>query len=58
MAFGKRDGITGSEKLTELAGHWFGGEAQKAIAAAKATNSDVNGDHAYAAVCKHLDCIY
>ena len=28
-AFGKRDGITGSEKLTELAGHWFGGEAPK-----------------------------
>ena len=38
-AFGKRPGITGSEKLTELAGHWFGGEAQKAIVAAKAPES-------------------
>ena len=57
-AFGKKDGITGSEKLTELAGHWFGGEVQKAIAAAKATDSDANGDRAYAAIRKHLDCIY
>ena len=57
-AFGKRDNITGSEKLMESAGHWFGGEAQKAIAAAKATDSDVNGDHAYATVREHLDCIY
>ena len=57
-AFGKKDGITGSEKLMELAGHWFGGGAQKANAAAKATNSDANGDRAYAAIRKHLYCIY
>ena len=57
-AFGKKDGITGSEKLTELAGHWFSGEAQKAIAAAKATDNDANGDRAYASVQKNLDRIF
>ncbi|MEE3023244.1 MAG: hypothetical protein VX367_11695 [SAR324 cluster bacterium] len=57
-AFGKKLGITGSEKMTELAGHWFGGEAQKAIAAAEATEDDPNGDVAYASLRMHLDKIY
>ena len=57
-AFEKKPGITGSEKLTELAGHWFGGEVQKAIAAAEAANLNPNGDIAYESLRLHLDSIY
>ena len=41
-----------------MAGHWFGGEAKKAIIAAKSSPADPDGDAAYKSVRRHLDLIY
>ena len=57
-AFGFIEGISGNEKITELAGHWFAGAARKAINAAKPTANDPHGHVAYAKVRTHLDAIY
>ena len=57
-AFGCVEGISGNEKVTELAGHWFAGAAKKAINAAKPTVNDPYGHVAYAKVRTHLDSIY
>ena len=57
-AFGGVEGISGNEKVTELAGHWFAGAARKAINAAKPTVNDPLGHLAYAKVRTHLDSIY
>ena len=57
-AFGKIQGITGNEKVTELSGHWFAGAAKRAINAAKPTANDPNGDAAFKEVRRHLDSIY
>ena len=57
-AFGCVEGISGNEKVTELAGHWFAGAARKAINAAKPTADDPYGHVAYAKVRTHLDSIY
>ena len=57
-AFGKINGISGNEKVTELSGHWFAGAAKKAINAAKPTVNDPNGDAAYKEIRCHLDSIF